>query len=91
MQRIRQHMGRSLSTGSFDAQCGQITCYIAAILILVLAMWKLTTLQVTEVELFLGLLLTLVLTILCVILGLLLPIYQTLQTMNSSRAEKRNS
>jgi uncharacterized membrane protein len=53
---------------------GQCACWVAAILILVLGIFKLASLPLTEAELFLGLLLVLAVALLGVNLGLLLRI-----------------
>ena len=59
MNAIRQLLGFQLVTDLLAAKVAQVAGYIFAIVVLVLATLKLATLQLTEVELFFGILLVL--------------------------------
>lgn len=72
--RMPQGMERKLTSDRFDAGFGQVACWLAAVLMLVLGFVKLTSLSLTETELFLGVMLVLTLALLCVNLGMLLRI-----------------
>lgn len=65
--------GRTISSDEFDAKLGQGTCFVASIVVLAVSYWKLTRLELTEVQFYLGLMLTLCIPLLLVIVGLVLP------------------
>ena len=59
MNAIRHLLGLQLATELLAAKVAQVVGYIVAIVVFVLATLKLATLQLTEVELFFGILLVL--------------------------------
>ena len=59
MNAIRQLLGFELVTDLLAAKVAQVVGYVIAIVVFVLATLKLATLQLTEVELFFGILLVL--------------------------------
>ena len=71
---ITQFMRRRLSSDVFDRKLGQVACFGAGLLVLALSLWKVTRLDLTEAQLFFGVLLSLIVPLLCMIMGLLLPI-----------------
>ena len=72
METAKRLFGVKLSSEISDLRFGQIVCIATALAVLCLGLWKLTHLDLTEVEVFLGLLLTLCISVLFVILGQLL-------------------
>jgi uncharacterized membrane protein len=64
---------RTISSDAFDTRLGQGTCFVASIVVLVVSFWKLTQLDLTETQVFFGLLLSFCTPLLLVIIGLLLP------------------
>ena len=71
---ITQFLGRKLSNDEFDLKLARVTCFGAGALVLVFSMWEVLRLDLTEVQVFFGVLLSLVVPLLCMIMGLLLPI-----------------
>ncbi len=75
---MKQHLAESLSykitKDAFDRRLGQVVCFAAAVLVLALSIWKLTHLDLTEAQLFFGVLLSFVMPLLLIAIGLLLPI-----------------
>lgn len=69
-----QLLKRQMTSPSFDAKAGQIASWIASALVLILGMFKLCRLPLTETELFFGVLLVLTVSLLGVLIGLVLPI-----------------
>lgn len=65
---------KSITSQSFDAKVGQIGCWIAAVTVLGMGMYKLTKLPLSETELFFGVLLVLTVSLLMVLMGLILPL-----------------
>ena len=65
--------GRTISSDEFDTKLGQGTCFVASIVVLAVSFWKLTQLELSEAQLFFGLLLSFCTPLLLVIIGLLLP------------------
>lgn len=63
-----------LTTERLDAWLGQILCFVAAVVLLVIAVRKLCSLQLAEGQFLIGLLATIACSLLLVVLGLLLPI-----------------
>ena len=76
-----QDFNRKITSDAFDAQSGQIISWLVSILVLIVGFMKLTSLQLTEAQLFFGILLLLAVVLLGVILGVLLPIAQTVRQM----------
>ena len=67
---------------------GQVACWLAAAIILVAGLFKLTTMQLTEPELFFGVLLTLAVALLGVVLGVLLPMAQSFDQWQRDRGNR---
>ncbi len=78
---IRQWLGHRVSGEVFDARLGQVLCFVAGVLILALSLWKLARLELTEAQLFLGVLLSLVVPLLFIVIGLLLPIASAIRRL----------
>ena len=74
MNHVFRMMTRPLTYSGTDAKLLQITCWLASGMVLVLGMLKLTTLPLTETELFFGLLLVLTVGLLGVLIGLVVPL-----------------
>jgi hypothetical protein len=73
MNQVIRTMTRPLTSSRTDAKWTQIACWLASGIVLLLGMLKLTTLPLSETELFFGLLLVLTVGLLCVLLGLVVP------------------
>ena len=71
--RITGVLNYKISTDVFDRTWGQVACFAAGVLVLALSFWKLTRLELTEAQLFLGVLLSLAVPLLCILIGLVLP------------------
>jgi hypothetical protein len=71
---VTQLLGRRLSDSSFDAKLGQAVSFITGVLVFALSIWKLTRLELSEAQLFFGVLLSGCVPLLCVVVGLLLPV-----------------
>jgi hypothetical protein len=69
-------LNRSLTSTSFDAKAAQTACWACSLIVMVTGILKLTRLQLTEAELFFGILLVMAVTILGIIAGLLMPIVE---------------
>ncbi|MBL9123958.1 MAG: hypothetical protein JNG90_10030 [Planctomycetaceae bacterium] len=69
--KMLRSLNRRISTEKFDVASGRITSFGGAILVLVLGMFNLASLPLTEVEVFFGVLLVLAVTMQGVIIGLL--------------------
>jgi uncharacterized membrane protein YiaA len=63
----------------FDVKFGQGACFLAGLLVFVLSFWKMTRLELTESQLFFGVLLSFATPLLFIIMGLLLPIVRSIQ------------
>lgn len=68
---------RPLTSVRFDIFAGRIACWATAILVMVLGLFKLTRLPLSETELFFGLLLVLGVTMQMILIGLVLPQSET--------------
>jgi hypothetical protein len=66
--------GARITTDFFDARLGQGVCFVAAVVLLVAVVLKLSRLGLSEGQLIIGLLAAIACSLLFVILGLLLPI-----------------
>jgi hypothetical protein len=82
--RFARAWGHKFSSDGFDAALGQYACWSASILILGLGFLKLSSLTLSETELFFGLLLVLAVGLLGVTLGMLVRIE------NNARQQKRD-
>ena len=65
---------RKIANDSFDANLARGTCFAVALFVLGLSFWKLTQLELSEAQLFFGVLLSLSVPLLFIIAGLLLPL-----------------
>jgi hypothetical protein len=73
---ITQFFGHTVSNDAFDTKLGQGVCFLASVLILMVSLWELARLDLTEVQLFFGLLLSLAVPLLLLVVGLILPLAQ---------------
>ena len=69
--------GRTISSDAFDTKLGQVVCFVGSVVTLVVSLWKLTQLDLTEAQLLFGLLLSLTVPLLLLIVGLVLPMART--------------
>jgi len=67
-------MGHQITNDLFDKRLGRGACFVAAVLVLALSLWKLARLDLTEAQLFFGVLLSLATPLLLIVIGLLLSI-----------------
>lgn len=74
---ITRFFGRTISSNAFDTRLGQVVCFVAGVLVLVVSMWKLTQLDLSEAQFFFGVLLSLCVPLLLILVGLVLPIATT--------------
>lgn len=63
-----------VTTDTFDAKLAQVACFVVGALVLMLSFWKLLRLELSEAQLFFGVLLSLCAPLLFVVVGLLLPV-----------------
>lgn len=64
---------QTISSNAFDMKLGQAVCYVASVMVLAVSWWKISRLELSEAQLFFGLLLSFCTPLLLVIIGLLLP------------------
>ena len=88
MKRIFEQLCRPLTSSGFDAQAGRTGCWLVSGLVLVLGLLGLSRLDLTEVELFLGILLLLNISLMGVLIGLVLPIAARIDEEDSLRPQK---
>jgi hypothetical protein len=72
--KVKSMLMRRISSNAADCRLGQIGAFGASLLVLVLGVWKFTSMRLTEPQLFFGILLVATLTVQCVGLGLLAPL-----------------
>ena len=65
--------GRTISSDAFDQKLGAAVCWLASVVVLFVSWWKLAQLNLSEAQLFFGMLLSLCPPLLLVIVGLVLP------------------
>ena len=70
---IARLLGHTISSDAFDLKLGQGVCFLASTLILLVSLWELARLDLTEAQLFFGLLLSLCVPLLLLVVGLVLP------------------
>ncbi len=70
---ITESLSYKITTDAFDMRLAQVASFVAAVLVLTLSFWKLTRLELTEAELFFGVLLCFTMPLLLIVIGLLLP------------------
>ena len=73
-QHIARLLGRKISDDSFDRRLGQGVCFVASSVVALVSFWKLARLDLTEAQLFFGILVSLCTPLLLIVIGLLLPI-----------------
>jgi hypothetical protein len=71
---IVQLLKRNIVADEILMRVVQLACFVAGVAVLALSIWKLTRLDLTEAQLFAGVLLALVTPLLLIVIGLLLPI-----------------
>jgi len=71
---IAQFFGHTVSNDAFDTKLGQGVCFLASLVILLVSLWELARLNLTEAQLFFGLLLSLSVPLLLLVVGLILPL-----------------
>jgi len=74
MHTLRRFLGWQITSELSGAKFVQVLCYVSAIGFFALAMWKIATLQLTEAELFFGVLQTLAVLLLIICVGTLVRI-----------------
>ncbi len=52
----------------------QVACFVAGLVVLALSFWKLTRLDLTEAQLFLGVIMSCAMPLIFIVIGLLLPL-----------------
>ena len=72
-QQIAHLMTRRITSDSFDLNFVRAACFAGAAFVLALSFWKLTRLELTEAQLFFGILLSTITPLLFIVLGLLFP------------------
>ena len=66
-------LGRAVSSEAFDVKLGQGVCFVGGVVVLAVSLWKLTRLELSEVQFFGGMLLSLCVPLLLLIVGMVLP------------------
>ena len=66
-------LGRTVRSDAFDQEVGAAVCWLASVVVLFVSWWKLAQLNLSEAQLFFGMLLSLCPPLLLVIVGLVLP------------------
>ena len=64
---------RTVSGAAFDARLGRGVCFVGSAILGLVSWWKLTRLDLSEAQFYLGLLLSLCVPLLLSIVGLVLP------------------
>ena len=88
MQTIRKVLGLHIGSDLLVGQFGQVASYVVAIGFFVLAVRKIATLQLTEAQLFFGVLMMLAVFLLIIGLGTLARIEAELTKKNDPRAKE---
>ena len=81
MQIIKRLLGWQISSQGLDTRIGQAVFFAGGFLILVLGILKLTSMELTQVELFFGVMLVVALFLLCIALGLLLELMRAVKSI----------
>jgi uncharacterized membrane protein len=74
---IAQILNRNIVADDTLMRLGQFLCFVAGVFVLSLSLWKLSRLDLSEAQVFFGVLLSLITPLLLVLMGLLLPIART--------------
>ncbi len=86
MNALKVVLGRRLGSDLSAARFAQIACYVIAVGVFVLSVFKLTTLQLTETEFFFGTLLVLAVFLSMICGGTLVRIEAEIRKRNESDA-----
>ena len=78
MHTLGRFLGWQITSELSGAKFAQIACYVSAVGVCAIAMWKIGTLQLTESELFFGVLQVLVVFMLIICVGTLVRIHAEL-------------
>ena len=70
---IAQILNRKIVADATVAKLVQILCFVGSIFVLALSLWKVSQVDLTELQIFGGVLLSSIIPMLLIILGLLLP------------------
>lgn len=73
-QQIAKIMGSQITSDSFDLNFIRVAFFAAAIFVMTLSFWKLSRLELTEAELFFGVLLSLITPLLLAVVGIIFPL-----------------
>ena len=87
MDSAKRLFSAQLSSETADLRFGQIVCIATALAVLCLGLWKLIHLDLTEVEVFFGLLLIFCISVLLVILGQLLWLSHYVKVWREEKSE----
>jgi len=71
---ITQILNRHIVADDTVARFVQILCFVVSIFVLTLSLWKLSRLDLTESQIFFGVLLSVITPMLFILLGVLMPI-----------------
>ena len=88
MQKIKKLLGIQIASDLCVARFGQVASYVVALGFFVLAVGKIATLQLTEAQLFFGVLLTLAVFLLTICLGTLARIEAELTKTTEPRGKE---
>jgi hypothetical protein len=72
--RITQILSLSIVADHTMARVVQVLCFVVSIFVLTLSLWKLGRLDLTEAQMFLGVLLSAIMPLHFVVIGLLMPL-----------------
>lgn len=81
MQIIKRLLGWQISSRGLDTRIGQAVLFAVGFLILVFGILKLTSMKLTQLELFFGVMLVVTLFLLCIALGLLLELIRAVKSI----------
>ena len=85
MHALKRFLGWQISNELSTAKFSQLACYASAIGFFALATWKIARLQVTEADLFFGILQVLAVFLLVICVGTLVRIHAELTKNNNSQ------
>ena len=84
-----QHSPQPVSPTATDLQFGSLACFACSVCVLVLGFWKLMSLDLSDVQLFMGSLLVLNLSAMGIVAGLLVPISLRAQELAVAREQQQ--
>jgi hypothetical protein len=76
---IREWLNHQITDDAFDMRLAQRACFVVSALVLGISFRKLTRLDLTESQLFFGVLLSSATPLLFIVIGLLLPIWRAVK------------